>query len=281
MLCNEPGVLPPSNYYFLTPSPLAKQILYYLLCAVSYQCAEGYYVKRKSYNSILLMCVLDGECKVKQGNNVYTACKDDVVLLNCYKPHEYYTDSSLKIKWMHFDGAQSLTFWETIQQAQSPVITSQQPEFFTDALDHLLLLLERGGPISESFFSTTIYQILCRLLDSASIMGSTDLSDDFISEATQFIRSNLSLPITMAGIAQAVNMSSSHFIRQFKIHTDLSPYEYVMNECLNLAKQLLKVTQESISNIAGKVGFSSASNFIVRFKERVGISPNQFRQMPF
>jgi len=44
------------------------------------------------------------------------------------------------------------------------------------------------------------------------------------------------------------------------------------------ASELLKNTDESITNIAGYVGFSQASHFGKCFKEKTGYSPKDYRK---
>ena len=50
---------------------------------------------RKNYNSLLITHILDGSFTyIKDGKHI-TAHKGDTVILDCYKPHEYYTNDSL------------------------------------------------------------------------------------------------------------------------------------------------------------------------------------------
>ena len=47
---------------------------------------------------------------------------------------------------------------------------------------------------------------------------------------------------------------------------------------INYAKNILKTTENSITEIADLLGYSSDASFINAFKKRAGISPARFRR---
>ena len=64
----------------------------------------------------------------------------------------------------------------------------------------------------------------------------------------------------------------------FKEETGISPIEYVAMTKINYAKNILKTTENSITEIADLLGYSSDASFINAFKKRAGISPARFRR---
>jgi hypothetical protein len=53
--------------------------------------------------------------------------------------------------------------------------------------------------------------------------------------------------------------------------------KYLTQLKLGLAKQLLVSTNRTVEDIAGELGFHSASHFSRQFRRGTGMSPNQFR----
>ena len=56
-----------------------------------------------------------------------------------------------------------------------------------------------------------------------------------------------------------------------------SPYQYRLHLCLERAKVLLEETDDTIDQIAGKVGFDSYNGFSTAFKKNYNIAPTEYR----
>lgn len=54
--------------------------------------------------------------------------------------------------------------------------------------------------------------------------------------------------------------------------------EYLMEYRLGKAAQELRVTNDTILEIAQRTGFDNISNFNRLFKKRLGVTPSQFRK---
>ena len=99
-----------------------------------------------------------------------------------------------------------------------------------------------------------------------------------ISAVTEYIKQNLSQPLPLKELAQAVFVSPSHLSRTFKQQTGQPLAAYILEQRLQCAATLLLTTPASVSEIAGRSGFSNSSYFSSRFKEKNGVSPLQYRQ---
>lgn len=94
----------------------------------------------------------------------------------------------------------------------------------------------------------------------------------------EYIQAHLDENLSLESIAQVAGMSRYHFIRRFKQTMNESPYQYLIRQRIEQAKQLLKVSQLPISDIAVNCGFANQSHFTKHFKQRVGITPQLFRR---
>lgn len=99
-----------------------------------------------------------------------------------------------------------------------------------------------------------------------------------VQQAILYIRQHIYDKITVASVAQAVNCHRNYLQRLFKRDTSLSVISYIRNEKLKIAKELLAHSDESVSNIAALLNFSSASHLCTVFKEQVHLTPEQYRK---
>lgn len=72
--------------------------------------------------------------------------------------------------------------------------------------------------------------------------------------------------------------SPYHFCRLFKQATGISPYQYPIQQRIELGKQLLKQPGLTIVEIALSCGFGSQSSFTKAFRKHTGVTPKGFRQ---
>ena len=84
---------------------------------------------------------------------------------------------------------------------------------------------------------------------------------------------------TLAALAAEYHVSPSHLSHIFKSVTGYAPIEYLMICRISAAKSLLSTTDKSIKEIIDFCGFSDESNFSRTFREKVGVTPSQFRKI--
>lgn len=110
------------------------------------------------------------------------------------------------------------------------------------------------------------------------ITESTVSAMGFMENAIRYVNENIASDLTVDTICAQVNMSKYYFCRKFKAHIGITVMEYILKTRLTLAKNELKKTGLSISQISEKFGFSSMSYFCRVFKEDCGMTPLQYRK---
>lgn len=92
-----------------------------------------------------------------------------------------------------------------------------------------------------------------------------------------YIDTRLDQNIKLESLAQLLGMSQFHFSRSFKQSIGRSPYQYLLQQRIERAKQLLKQTNCSILEIALEAGFSSHSHLSKKFRQFTGMTPKAYR----
>ncbi|NJO95788.1 MAG: AraC family transcriptional regulator [Pleurocapsa sp. CRU_1_2] len=92
-----------------------------------------------------------------------------------------------------------------------------------------------------------------------------------------YINEYLDRDIRLADLAQLLGMSQFHFSYLFKRSLGTPPYQYLLQQRIERAKQLLKQTDKSIIDIAFLCGFNSHSHLSKQFRQLTGMTPKAFR----
>ncbi len=102
------------------------------------------------------------------------------------------------------------------------------------------------------------------------------MQEDFISQITAIIERNIDdEQFGVSELAAAVNMSRSNLLRKIKKGTGLSASQFIRQVRLEIAMDLLKEGEFTVSEISYKVGFGSNSYFIKCFREHYGYPPGE------
>src|SRR5690349_7037204 len=94
----------------------------------------------------------------------------------------------------------------------------------------------------------------------------------------EFVEARIDARLTVAEVAASINLSSSHFCREFKRTFGATVHAYVMRRRIEMAQHLMLTTAESLSEIALRCGLSDQSH-LTRWHRRVaGATPNAWRR---
>jgi AraC family transcriptional regulator len=104
------------------------------------------------------------------------------------------------------------------------------------------------------------------------------LPDRQLRQVLDYIHDHLDLDIKLEDLAQLLGISQFHFSRVFKQSIGISPYQYLLQQRVERAKQLLKQNEErSILDIALACGFNSHSHLSKQFRQLTGMTPKAYR----
>jgi AraC family transcriptional regulator len=103
------------------------------------------------------------------------------------------------------------------------------------------------------------------------------LSPKKLKQAINYIQENLHQDLRLTAIAQELDMTQSYFCTLFKQSTGITPHQYVLQQRIEQAKQLLEQSDMEISEISVKCGFASQSHFTKHFHRFAKITPKVYR----
>lgn len=104
------------------------------------------------------------------------------------------------------------------------------------------------------------------------------LSKQRIRRVLNYIEAHLGGDLSLEAMAAEVDLSPFYLSRVFKAELGQSPHQYVLARRVELAKELLRNTDQPISDVALTAGFSSQSHLSNWFLRLVGVSPAAYRR---
>jgi AraC family transcriptional regulator len=94
----------------------------------------------------------------------------------------------------------------------------------------------------------------------------------------EFVHARMEDEFTLAEMAQSVELSTAHFSRMFRKSTGESPHRFVLRHRVERAKELLRVAEARVLDVAVACGFKTQQHFARVFRRMCGVSPTEYRQ---
>ncbi len=158
-------------------------------------------------------------------------------------------------------------------------VLSKEQAQQVDALFKGICEQYRLGRRNDTFL---LWSDLFRLLSLSSAGRATgEGAGDMIDKILSYINDNISGKLSLDDISKSLHVDKYYMCHYFKDKTSMTVMDYIADRRINMAKRMLLNTGSTITEIAGKCGYSSASYFTQAFKKLVGKTPAEFRSEPY
>ncbi|OGS20306.1 MAG: hypothetical protein A2252_11855 [Elusimicrobia bacterium RIFOXYA2_FULL_39_19] len=234
--------------------------------------------------------VLNGSSHVNFRNKMYLSAPGDIFL---FKPHvslisRYTANPKVDYKSLSYviDFADEKFHHKKIREKWNSLCyfpkASNQP--IKRILDLIKIEFEKKEKKNFLIIKNHLFELFSMILKtdeqakpvSPVISHNLELSN----RAKIFIEENIAEKLTIQAIAGELHISSSRFAHIFKEFNACSPINYLIELRLEKAKEMLKSTPQSISEIARLTGFPDEHYFSRIFKKKERCTPSQFRAKP-
>ena len=98
-----------------------------------------------------------------------------------------------------------------------------------------------------------------------------------VEDAIRYVEAHYNEPLKLEDVCRISMVSKTYFCYLFKLLTQQTLVEYIMNLRIQKAIELLKDPANSITWVGYEVGFNDSTHFSRTFKKIVGISPRTYR----
>lgn len=107
----------------------------------------------------------------------------------------------------------------------------------------------------------------------------TSMDEKLVENAIKYVEANISrCDLSVEELSQALGMSRVHLYKKLSQITGKSPIEFIRVIRLKRAAQLLRESQQNVSEIAYQLGFNNPKYFSKYFKEEFGVLPSVYQE---
>ena len=137
-----------------------------------------------------------------------------------------------------------------------------------------------GRLFSDSLIQTLTLHLLTNYGTSKPVTQrrSGGLSGYKLRRVKDFIRENLDADLGLADISAVAELSQFHFARAFRKSTGLTPQQFLMQQRIERAKELLSKDDLPIVEISLRTGFKNQSHFTSLFRKFTNLTPKGWRE---
>lgn len=216
-----------------------------------------------------LIFVLSGTVHLFEEGKRYDLHPNECILLEPGKQHGGYRISNglTTFYWLHFrtDCAMPFKtfvdadFYELKYLLKKLLHMSRTPVYNTEALD------------AASFL----------IFNELQNLPSLTSGNSFANKVAAYIRMKINKNVSVLSVAKHFGYSPDYISRLFKKTFSIGMKEYISEERMKYAKNLLLTTDLSVKEISAQTGFENENHFIKFFNYHERKSPLQFRNMYF
>jgi YesN/AraC family two-component response regulator len=171
-----------------------------------------------------------------------------------------------------------LTFWGRLSYSLVGVVQDAggtvQEVFPKDVLQAERWMAIHSAEEMFSWFEKQMLLPLLSWLQTQKTKREINISEEIIKKIQLDYDKDLSIEL----FAASMNFHPDYIGRVFKRETGMTFTDYLSQHRIELAKQWLRVTDMKSSEIAEKLGYSTASNFNRLFKKFEQITPTEYRE---
>lgn len=145
--------------------------------------------------------------------------------------------------------------------------------------DFYILKMDKCQTIEEI---SQLHHVMCLdFCKQMNILRNSQILSKPIVLCIDYIYSHIHYRITIAELAEYLNLSESYLSKLFHKEMGLPLSQYILNLKIEKAKNLLQFSDYNIIDIANYLSFSSQSHFIQVFQKKTGLTPHKYRTQYF
>ncbi len=249
-----------------------------------YEAASGHAMQRspaEHEDHLLLYCV-QGRARLEVGRTGLLIQPGMLVVMPAGQGHAYRADDShpWSLYWVHAGGQAVLDFLQPLLAGQQHAVLSLgvRPALVSDWRALLEMRSPGFEPAALQLAAARLRQLLAHMALLAG-RGAGPRSRLDVAAVQQHMQLHLTEALTLEALAAVAGMEKFHFAKTFKRLTGQSPLQHFLHLRMTRACEWLDMGEESIGEIAQRLGYGDAPYFSRQFRQVIGMAPSAYRAL--
>ena len=220
-----------------------------------------------NHSGINLFLVVSGSCTADSRGTALQVKKEEI--LCCGGDIVLYPDTNAEIMGFNINGIIADKY---AKEVGTGFVTSG---IFAPFLpQQIMQIVQSYTSLNELYITNISFEILNTLSngDKKAVIAS-----QIIVDAVRLIKENYANVYGVEELAQTLQISKSHLVREFFKHTGTTPGKYLTSVRIDAVKQLLTQTSLPLNTIALQTGFSGDNYLCKAFKKVTGETPMAYK----
>lgn len=239
-------------------------------------CAPGHSWGPGVRTSYIIHYVISGKGVFYCGPNKYNLEKGQIFVIFPDTIIKYRADTKnpWHYVWTVFNGDEAKEVFDHMGiSLKNPVAAVTDGAKLTEILRAMPKV--RTASMHENLkFSSLLYEAMSLLADTDEVEKSENIH---LTTAVRYIKAHYYEDITVEEIASHVGISRKYLFAVFKNSLGVSPKDYIVNYRMKKACYMLGDKLLPVGNVAYSVGYKDPLTFSRMFKEKIGMSPTEYR----
>ncbi len=237
---------------------------------------KDYSISRVSSDYYTIEFVLDGKGYLTVQDKTYTLGEGDVYILPPESKHCYHSDYTTPYRkiWCNFF---SNTFTKVLADYHlDKEYVFHAPEckedFFT-----LLDIAQYSSGVNDDEWAKVASILLSIIGKIAAKFYHPNENSELATRVKEILDNSIYKNLTIEELCRTLYVSKMTLTKEFKKKYGITPYSYYLSKKITQAKLMLRSTI-TIKEISNKLCFTDEHYFSGLFKQKVGVSPSDFRK---
>ena len=151
-------------------------------------------------------------------------------------------------------------------------------------LAHTLVGELAKGPAVDGLYADILTRaIIAHTVKNMGVAATRPVKDHRLAVSTvgmvlDYVAENLGEPITLDDLAAVTGVGASKLHKQFKLAVGMPLHQFVIQQRVKRARELLSGSKLSVAEIAYRTGFSDQSHLTRVLRRQTGLTPKAFRR---